>query len=192
MLPNSITSRVLLTLFGATAFILVLVVYERSKQDLHTTDIRVARLATGARPVNVVVVAPELINGIAVPAEPSSHLNNSTLAGFDANGNGVRDDVERLIAKAAMNRIQFENAMVIAKAYESILLTIPLSQATYDSQFLKISCADLVALEAGTDNILSSSQIEPAILNSDARKNAYKAQVRTISGHITDARKECK
>lgn len=49
-------------------------------------------------PVKVSLVAPESINGIVVPPEPPTDLNNATLAGFDANGNGVRDDVERYIA----------------------------------------------------------------------------------------------
>lgn len=39
------------------------------------------------------------INGIAVPPEPDPVVNNATLAGVDVNGNGVRDDVERFIAK---------------------------------------------------------------------------------------------
>ncbi|MGB6018060.1 MAG: Ig-like domain-containing protein [Sulfurimonadaceae bacterium] len=40
---------------------------------------------------------PEVINGHQLPPEPDPTINNSTLLGIDANGNGVRDDVERLI-----------------------------------------------------------------------------------------------
>lgn len=56
--------------------------------------------ATIASPLTVTLtlVAPELVNGVAVPPEPPADLNNATLAGFDANGNGVRDDVERALA----------------------------------------------------------------------------------------------
>jgi hypothetical protein len=42
----------------------------------------------------------EIINGIAVPPEPDPVQNNATIAGVDANDNGVRDDVER---RAAIN-----------------------------------------------------------------------------------------
>ncbi|NPC56659.1 hypothetical protein [Caenimonas soli] len=44
------------------------------------------------------VTSALVINGIAVPPEPDKALNQATVAGVDSNGNGVRDDVERLIA----------------------------------------------------------------------------------------------
>src|SRR4051812_48211198 len=47
------------------------------------------------------VPAPEVINGIVVPPEPAPSVNDSTLAGIDSNNNGVRDDVERFVARAA-------------------------------------------------------------------------------------------
>lgn len=49
-------------------------------------------------PVKISIVPAEIVNGVAVPPEPPPELNNATLAGFDTNGNGVRDDVERYIA----------------------------------------------------------------------------------------------
>lgn len=45
------------------------------------------------------LVQMEKINGIEVPPQPDEKNNNSTLAGIDSNNNGVRDDVERGIAK---------------------------------------------------------------------------------------------
>lgn len=39
----------------------------------------------------------KVINGHTLPPEPDPIINNSTLLGIDANDNGVRDDVERLI-----------------------------------------------------------------------------------------------
>ena len=41
---------------------------------------------------------PEKINGLLVPATPNPTTNASTLAGVDANGNGLRDDIERKLA----------------------------------------------------------------------------------------------
>ncbi|NOR56046.1 MAG: hypothetical protein GQ531_07535 [Sulfurovum sp.] len=38
-----------------------------------------------------------VVNGYVLPPEPDPAVNNSTLLGIDVNGNGVRDDVERLI-----------------------------------------------------------------------------------------------
>ena len=40
---------------------------------------------------------PKVIHGHQLPPEPDEAINNSTLLGIDANGNGIRDDVERLI-----------------------------------------------------------------------------------------------
>ena len=39
----------------------------------------------------------EVINGYTLPSEPDPDKNNATLLGIDANGNGIRDDVERWI-----------------------------------------------------------------------------------------------
>jgi len=42
--------------------------------------------------------ATEVINGVAVPLMPDAATNAATLAGTDADGNGVRDDLDRRIA----------------------------------------------------------------------------------------------
>ena len=44
----------------------------------------------------------EVINGITVPPEPAPAMNNATIAGVDVNANGVRDDVERALAKKSI------------------------------------------------------------------------------------------
>ncbi len=60
----------------------------------------IAGRTTASMPLSVrlSLVAPETINGIPVAPQPPTVLNNITLAGFDLNVNGVRDDVERAIA----------------------------------------------------------------------------------------------
>lgn len=63
----------------------------------------------------------QVINGITVPPEPAPSINNATLAGVDINNNGVRDDVERLIAQNTTNKADFLRAVVVVKAYSSIL-----------------------------------------------------------------------
>ncbi len=40
-----------------------------------------------------------IINGIRVPPMPNEAENNKTVAGIDVNANGVRDDIERLVAE---------------------------------------------------------------------------------------------
>lgn len=58
------------------------------------------------------------INGFAVPPEPNAALNDATLAGVDTNGNGVRDDVERKIAKSLSVPNDFTDAKLIAKIHQ--------------------------------------------------------------------------
>jgi hypothetical protein len=60
----------------------------------------------------------EIINGISVPPEPDQNLNNSTLAGIDMNKNGVRDDIERKIAKMVKSSIEFSSTMKYLKEYQ--------------------------------------------------------------------------
>ena len=65
--------------------------------------------------------SPEVINGITVPPEPASTSNNATLAGIDSNNNGVRDDVERALAKKFGGTADFPYALAYAKSYQQIV-----------------------------------------------------------------------
>ena len=40
----------------------------------------------------------ERINGIVVPPSPDATTNQATVGGVDVNGNGIRDDIDRLVA----------------------------------------------------------------------------------------------
>lgn len=65
----------------------------------------------------------EVINGISVPPEPDPTANNSTLAGIDSNGNGVRDDVERKIATDfGNNPTKYQDIFATTKAEQAILI----------------------------------------------------------------------
>lgn len=130
-----------------------------------------------------------VINGITVPPEPAPSLNNSTIAGIDVNKNGVRDDVERMIAKGSNNQAEFDNSLITAKAYQSILLAPSLTQAEHDAALLRITCADLKIID-GLGS-MGSGKIKPATLNTSARKREYKAKIINISGRFTNAREEC-
>ena len=63
------------------------------------------------------------INGITVPPAPDPVANNATLAGVDSNNNGVRDDVDRLVAsKFGGNTDLYTKANKQAKI-DALLLT---------------------------------------------------------------------
>lgn len=40
----------------------------------------------------------DVISGITVPTEPNSKINKTTIAGIDSDKNGIRDDIDRMIA----------------------------------------------------------------------------------------------
>jgi hypothetical protein len=117
-------------------------------------------------PVKVSLVKAETINGVVVPPEPPANLNNATLAGFDVNGNGVRDDVERLLATqfggSPQGRIQA--LMDFSKAQQTAIATgLPSPVADSDRVFI---CSGLRPSE--------TNQLTTVLLNTGARKFAYK------------------
>lgn len=63
----------------------------------------------------------EAINGHAVPPEPDPTLNNSTLEGMDVNANGVRDDVERVIAREAKSEEAYKAEIYVASKISNIM-----------------------------------------------------------------------
>jgi hypothetical protein len=66
----------------------------------------------------------EPINGIAVPPEPDPVSNDSSVAGIDSNRNGIRDDVERLLAtKFGTDGQKYTEAFRISKAEQALLVT---------------------------------------------------------------------
>lgn len=122
-------------------------------------------------PVNVVVIAPEVISGITVPPEPPADLNNATLAGFDANGNGVRDDVERLIAKHFGGTADYPLAFAYAKQYQ-IRLTSPPPRARADA--LTEVSMELCQVKNASDALLGFS-MDDVMANSSTRKQTLRA-----------------
>jgi hypothetical protein len=129
----------------------------------------------------------ETINGFAVPPEPAKKLNNSTLAGVDTNNNGVRDDVERAIAKKVSSVAEFENAIQIAIIYQRVLVMGLSSQADADAFMISVSCAGIRTTET-----LRRSAIQALILNTSERKNAFRANTTQFDGPIINPDKDCR
>lgn len=61
----------------------------------------------------------KVLNGVSVPPQPDAAAN-ATLLGVDSNGNGVRDDVERVLA-AQYGTEYFEGLMQVGKAEQDVL-----------------------------------------------------------------------
>ena len=66
----------------------------------------------------------ESINGIAVPPNPDSTANQATVGGVDSNGNGIRDDVDRMIAtEFGSNPSSYAEAAAYARTQQAALKT---------------------------------------------------------------------
>ncbi len=82
----------------------------------------------------------EVINGITVPPEPAPAVNNATVAGVDVNNNGVRDDVERRLAKYTPAST-WSQAIDYAKLYEAALRnSAPTTRANALAYYKRLQC----------------------------------------------------
>ncbi len=70
------------------------------------------------------LASAEVINGITVPPEPDAKLNKSTILGIDKDKNGIRDDIDRMIATYyAKDKKYLDAANYYAKSYQEYLST---------------------------------------------------------------------
>lgn len=134
----------------------------------------------------------EVINGITVPPEPPPTTNNATLAGIDVNGNGVRDDVERSIATVVSTVQQFNNAIPLVKAYQSILSApTPTTRigALALEKTLLCSATDYSSVPSSL-RPTSNSSIESLVFNTDDRKGKLQS-LRAIVGGFDSGEVNC-
>lgn len=114
--------------------------------------------------VTIALVIPEVINGTTVPPEPPPELNNATLAGFDADGNGVRDDVDRNIAKVFGGTPDYAYMLAYARAYQAMLTSpTPANRdealGTYSTVICATRGAGLAVMNYGMTQIVVNTNI---------------------------------
>ena len=112
-----------------------------------------------------------VINGINVPPEPSSSINNATLAGVDSNNNGVRDDVERVLAQQFGGTTDFPFALAWARESQS-MITAPTPSQRSDA--LAVS-SRLVCAAFGSSKLLRNFDMLSLVVNSPSRRQARRA-----------------
>lgn len=114
----------------------------------------------------------EKINGIEVPPAPDKTKNNATLAGVDSNSNGVRDDVERDVAKLSGNEVTFKNSMDIAKELGVFAkATAEIKKTDIDNIYNNIMCKDYAVYKSTGKSI--EKVINEIIFNTKERKDAF-------------------
>jgi hypothetical protein len=112
--------------------------------------------------------APEVINGITVPPEPAPTINNATLAGVDSNNNGVRDDVERVLAKTfGTDTSKYQLAFDFSIKEQAMISKQ--SSANIDAYIKIVSCTTLSAADSKVGTL--------SLLNTADRRKAYGTQL---------------
>lgn len=124
---------------------------------------------------NSIIDKRTIINGIKVPPVPNKAQNDATIAGVDIGGpdgvpNGIRDDIDRMIAwRWGNDTKKFAAAQEYEKAFQSVMVS-----PTRDNQI-----AFMVA-SACTDSSATSNDIEYAVGNTKERRKAIIAGLMSI------------
>lgn len=114
----------------------------------------------------------ETINGIAVPPVPDSQANQATLAGVDANANGIRDDIERSLATNFGTDAQLlPIATEHARAVQAVVVT--------GSEFARDAYVNRVRCISDSTLLARLSGQTKATLDNDSRRRAY---AKTMAG----------
>jgi len=138
--------------------------------------------------------AVEVIHGYTLPPEPDKIINNSTLLGIDSNNNGVRDDVEIWILKKYKDKhpIYTEIAMQTGRAWQKVLEdpnnaseTSKLLDAAQDCEFYFQFDAKQFGDPILVGEFIFDRAYERIVVNTQARKVAYKTYDASFSGGIT-------
>ena len=130
----------------------------------------------------------EVINGITVPPEPAPAINNATLAGVDVNHNGVRDDVERVIARRVVSTEDYTKATALARYFQNIV-----ARSTQESREEAVAAEKLQScalampgrIPAELLTAKSSEYIGVLTANNSTRKAKYQLHYKAI-GWLVD------
>lgn len=94
---------------------------------------------------------PMILDPIQVPPEPDSAINDATLAGVDINHNGIRDDVERWIAKTFATPAERGLMAQAARAFQAqvYLMSGTMTVRDVDIEYLKYLECELSVIPDG-------------------------------------------
>lgn len=110
-----------------------------SKRDRKITIIGAIILIIGTAGIKYYRDHRTVINGIAVPPMPNSRENNATLLGVDVDQNGIRDDIDRMIAEAFGNKPKAHHDVLAYFRALSVALEDPTEKNT-QTTWERVSC----------------------------------------------------
>lgn len=127
------------------------------------------------------------INGITVPAEPSSALVNATLAGVDTNGNKVRDEVDRSIARSyGTTPANYNAAMVYAAKVQAALVQVAPTQAEAKSAISKeLEAFECLKSQVGVESArIISQEVEIRTFHPRLRSDERQRLLQSAGLHV--------
>ena len=119
----------------------------------------------------------EMVNGVKVPSAPPAQLN-ATVIGVDGNSDGVRDDVERVLA-AQFGVEQNSRLIDLARAYQSFLASPASDAASLQRQLTTILKKEDCINKARSDPT-TTSWVRFSVLNTNNRVQAFDDRVSLI------------
>ena len=119
-----------------------------------------------------------LVNEVVVPQAPDLAAN-ATVLGVDSNKNGVRDDVERLVA-AQFGKANNSVLLALAKAYQDFLVT-PVGNAATLSSGLTAILTQSACLSSELKAASAGSWVKFSSLDTIARMRAFEERTSAVS-----------
>lgn len=109
----------------------------------------------------------ETVNGIAVPPAPDPVQNAATVPGVDADRNGVRDDIDRLLARDFVSSASTPHAVALRHARTQQAALSDPSAPNVEAHLSGIRCAPNAA------RLDDLQRVTSAALDTSARRRAY-------------------
>jgi len=123
----------------------------------------------------------QVINGVNVPRQPVPGMNTGLL-GVDTNNNGVRDDVERVIA-AEYGNPTFDSLIPIARNYQSFLSIPESDSATLVTTFHSIA-RDIFCFKQKNPNLNPDTLQKVSLITHDSseRRIGLRNRMKALNG----------
>lgn len=130
--------------------------------------------------------------GKNLPPEPDKALNDSTVAGVDANNNAIRDDVELEIFKRYPNSAKTRAAMLQYAQALQLELTEVFNSETLVTTIKKENLAFFCLGEINNEKLYESqTEIEKLVLDTDIRKKKIDKVYEYMTTYSSPRDKEC-
>ena len=128
------------------------------------------------------ILAPKASSIAALPPEPNRQQSNTSISGVDSNSNGVRDDIEIVLAKSVLHNGNVASAGDFTKLINLVKYIHPSEiQKTIDQ---KSFYCQYQSLPANIKAKISMQMLITLVTDTAARKRAYATQSINTSGSL--------